>query len=160
MKKILGLISAIVAILLGSYFAMGWLTERTLKKTVNLVNQSNEFFVEFTQYNRGWFKSLATIKWRLRIPARITKNNQYQLGTIPSKDYNGSLPIEISHGPIIYNNSKVLFGFGEANIHFTLPKEYENYFNKIYSNKSTKPVLDLNVFSYDLFLHFLGKFFS
>ena len=146
MKKVLGIIVILAVVLFGSYFAMGLITEHTLKKTVNMVNQSNELFVEFLEYKRGWFKSQATINWRLRVPARITKNDQEQLVTIPAKEYKGSVPLNINHGPIIYANNKILFGLGDADIHLTLPEEYQEYFNKMYSDKSVMPILDLNVF--------------
>ena len=46
MKKLIGLVVIIAALVLGGYYGMGLVTERTLKKNVAIINQSNCLFVD------------------------------------------------------------------------------------------------------------------
>ena len=73
MKKLAGLIIILAVLILGGYYGMGVLTERTIKKNIEVINQSNGLFAQIEQYNRGWFSSDAKIKWRLHVPERWLK---------------------------------------------------------------------------------------
>lgn len=146
MKKFIGVVVILAAIFLGSYYGMGIVTERTLKKNLAMVNQSNGLYVDIEQYNRGWFKSVALLNWRLHIPARVEKNSDGQQVSIPEKDYNLQMPLTIAHGPVILANATVLFGLGYAYTDLNLPKVYAEQFDKQYSDASIKPRLNISVF--------------
>ena len=146
MKKFIGVVVILAAIFLGSYYGMGIVTERTLKKNLAMVNQSNGLYVDIEQYNRGWFKSVALLNWRLHIPARVEKNTDGQQVSIPEKDYSIQMPLTIAHGPVILANAKVLFGLGYAYTDLSLPQVYAEQFDKQYSDASIKPRLNISVF--------------
>ncbi len=152
MKKLTGLFIVLMALVLGSYYAMGWLTERALKKSIAIINQSNGVVLTILKDDRGWFTSHTDVKARIHIPTHMFKNDANQLVTFPEKEYELVLPMIIHHGPIIYTHHHFYFGFGFATLQASLPKEYSDYLDTVYTKDSTKPTLTLN-----LFVNYLGK---
>jgi uncharacterized protein YdgA (DUF945 family) len=146
MKKIVGLVVVLAAIILGSYYGMGVITERTLKKNLAIVNQSNGLVVRVTQYERHWFTSNAILDWNLHIPARNVKDANGQITAIPAKDYEIRMPLSISHGPVIFADSTVKFGLGYAKTDLDLPKEYTEELDKQYTADSVKPRINTSIF--------------
>lgn len=146
MKKLAGLIIILAVLILGGYYGMGVLTERTIKKNIEIVNQSSGLFAQIVHYNRGWFCSNAQIKWRVHIPERIVKSTDGKSQVIPAQDYNMEMPVKIHHGPIIYANRELRFGMGYAETVFAFPKQYDQKFAESFSQDSTKPQLDLSIF--------------
>ena len=146
MKKIIGLVVILAALVLGGYYGMGLITERTLKKTVEVVNQSNGIFVDVEQYNRGWFTSSAVLNWRLHIPERVVKGANGQSTTVAAEDYTIQMPLAIYHGPVIVADSAVQFGFGYAHSDLAMPQLYATKFDTTFTNESTKPRLTLSLF--------------
>lgn len=146
MKKIIGLVVVLAALVLGSYYGTGLVTERTIKKNIDVINQSNGLFAEIEQYNRGWFTSNAVLNWRLHLPPRMSKDEAGQPITIPAKDYAIKMPLTIYHGPIIVANDGVKFGLGYAHTDITMPPAYDEKFTNLFTPESTKPQLSLNLF--------------
>ncbi|HAT6957866.1 TPA: DUF945 family protein [Legionella pneumophila] len=146
MKKLTGLVIILAVLILGGYYGMGILTERTVKKTVEVINQSNGLFADIQQYKRGWFCSDALVKWRLHVPERVVKDDDGKLQTTPAQDYEMEMPIKIYHGPIIYANKQVRFGMGFAQTVFPFPEKYNQQFNELFSQDSEKPQLNLSIF--------------
>ncbi|HRD68893.1 MAG TPA: YdgA family protein [Legionella sp.] len=146
MKKLAGLVIILAVLILGAYYGMGIMTERTIKKNVEVINQSNGLYAEIEQYDRGWFNSDAQIKWRLHVPERVVKDANGTAQTVPAQDYNINMPIKIHHGPIIFANKSVRFGMGYAQTVIPMPAEYNQKFDSMFSNQSTKPQLDLSIF--------------
>jgi uncharacterized protein YdgA (DUF945 family) len=145
MKKVIGLVVILAALLLGGYYGMGVLTEKNLKKNLTVLNKSDEISVEIENYKRGWFESNAVLSWELVVPAKVIEKNGKRIFT-PSNKYYASMPLVIHHGPIIFQNQKLKFGLGYANSHIDLPKKYDEKFEELYSSGSIKPSLDLDVF--------------
>lgn len=146
MKKLTGLIIVLAVLILGGYYGMGILTERTIKKNIEVINQSNGLFADIQEYKRGWFSSDAKIKWRLHVPERVVNDANGQSQTVAAQDYNIEMPIVIHHGPIIFVNKNVRFGLGYAETAFPLPQQYEQQFNELFTKESVKPRLDLSIF--------------
>lgn len=146
MKKLAGLIIILAVLILGGYYGMGFLTERTIKKNIEVINQTNGLFANIEHYDRGWFSSNAQIKWRLHIPERIVKDANGNSQTIAAQDYKMDMPLKICHGPFIFCNNKLRFGVGYAETVFPFPEQYNQQFNAQFTKESTKPQLDLNIF--------------
>lgn len=146
MKKLIGLVVIVAALVLGGYYGMGLITERTLKRNVDVINQSSNLFVDIEEYDRGWFTSTATLNWRVHIPERVIKNSNGQSTTTPSQDHKIQMPLTIYHGPFIYTNSGVKFGLGYAESHLALPASYVEKFNNLYTSESIQPKLLLSMF--------------
>ena len=146
MKKLIGLVVIVAALVLGGYYGMGLVTESTLKRNVDVVNQSNGLFVDIEQYDRGWFTSTATLNWRLHIPERLVKDQNGQSTTVPAQDHKIQMPLIIYHGPIIYTGTGVRFGLGFASSELTLPPMYVQKFSNLFTSASEQPKLSLSVF--------------
>lgn len=146
MKKILGLVVIIAALVLGGYFGMGLITERTLKKNIEIVNQSTGFTVKIAQYDRHWFYSTAAVDVVVHVPEQTQENQDGKIEKIPAKDYTLNLPVNIIHGPIIYTGTGVVFGLGYAKSDLTLPKELVDKVSTYFAAQSTLPTLKLSVF--------------
>lgn len=145
MKKLVGFVVILAALVLGCYYGMGVLTERTLKKNIDVLNQSNGVTVVLKQYQRGWFTSNAMLDWTLTVPAREVQING-QTVSEPEQTFAAQMPLSIHHGPFIFANSKVTFGLGYANSRVLLPSMYDEKFNAMYTPESTKPSLELSIF--------------
>ncbi|WP_298626417.1 YdgA family protein [uncultured Legionella sp.] len=146
MKKLTGLITILAVLVLGGYYGMGVLTENTIKKNVEVINQSNGLFADIQQYNRGWFSSDAKIKWRLHVPERVVKDSDGQSQTVAAQDYQMEMPLVIHHGPFIFANNRLRFGMGYAETKFPFPEQYNQQFDEMFSKDSMKPQLDLSIF--------------
>jgi uncharacterized protein YdgA (DUF945 family) len=146
MKKLAGLIIILAVLVLGGYYGMGVLTERTIKQNVEVINQSNGLFADIEQYNRGWFSSDAKIKWRLHVPERVVKDADGKSQTVPAQDYQMEMPLVVHHGPFIFADNRVRFGMGYAQTEFPFPEQYNKQFDEMFSKDSMKPQLNLNIF--------------
>jgi uncharacterized protein YdgA (DUF945 family) len=146
MKKLAGLVIILAALILGGYYGMGILTEKTIKKNIKILEQSNGVRAEIQNYDRGLYSADALIKWNLHIPARQVTDANGSNQTIPAQDYTMSMPLKIYHGPIIYANGHLRFGLGYAESVFPFPHEYNAEFDSNFSSQSTKPQLNLSIF--------------
>ncbi|MFT4059021.1 MAG: YdgA family protein [Legionella sp.] len=146
MKKLAGLVIILAALLVGGYYGMGVLTEKTIKKNIEVMDQSNGLHAQIDKYDRGLFSSEAKINWQLHIPARVVTDANGQTQSIPSQDFKMDMPLTIHHGPIILTNHGVRFGLGYAESVFPFPKQYEDQFDATFSKESTKPQLDMSIF--------------
>jgi uncharacterized protein YdgA (DUF945 family) len=146
MKKLTGLIIILAVLILGGYYGMGVLTEKTIKKNIAVINQSNGLFAQIEQYSRSWFSSDAKIKWRLHVPERVVVGDDGKSQTVPAEDFQMVMPIKIYHGPFIYADSRLRFGMGYAETIFSLPEQYKQQFDALFSKESMKPQLDLSIF--------------
>ncbi|CAM4469296.1 MAG: hypothetical protein LEGION0403_FIIPPAGN_00266 [Legionella sp.] len=145
MKKLAGLIIILAALVIGGYYGMGILTEKTIRKNIEVIDQSNGLRAEIKQYNRGLFSSEAQIQWQLHIPEHVIDANG-AAQTVPAQDYSMEMPLTIHHGPVIIANNSVRFGLGYAEAVFPFPKQYVDQFNAAFTAESTKPQLDLSIF--------------
>lgn len=146
MKKLTGLVIILAVLVLGGYYGMGVITEKTIKRNIEVINQSNGLYAEIEQYNRGWFKSNAQIKWRMHVPERIVKDANGQSQTVAAQDYQMDMPVKIFHGPFIFTGKHVLFGMGYAESDIPFPEKYTEQFNTNFTTDSIKPKLDLSIF--------------
>lgn len=145
MKKLIGLVVILAVLILGGYYGTGLITERTIKRDVNLINQSEGLYLHILQYDRGWFTSTAKLSWRLHVPERLVKNQAGQTTTVPAQDYTLDMPLAIYHGPVIFADSSVKFGLGYAHSDLTIPPAYEAQFASLFTAESTKPELKLSI---------------
>lgn len=146
MKKLLGLVVILAALVLGGYYGMGVVTERTVKHNLDAVNKSNGLYVKIASYDRGWFSSLASLDWRLHVPERIVKTADGQTETVPAQDFEMQMPLTIYHGPVIFANNTIKFGLGYAHTDIPMPAKYNEQFTSIFTSDSTQPKLDLSMF--------------
>ncbi|TAL66155.1 MAG: DUF945 domain-containing protein [Legionella sp.] len=145
MKKLTGLIIILAVLVLGGYYGMGMVTEKTIKSNLAVINQSNELFADVQEYNRGWFCSNAKIKWRMHLPERVVSENG-QTTTIPAQDYQMEMPVKIYHGPFIFANKRIKFGMGYAISDIPFPEQYNKEFSDSFTNESVKPQVNLSIF--------------
>ncbi len=145
MKKIVGSVVTLAALVLGSYYGTGLVTERTLKKNMDRINQSSGLSVEMTSYHRGLFTSKAQLTWQLQTPERLIKTPDGKSTVEPSKTITIDMPIAIYHGPVIIAADGVHFGLGYASSQLTLPEDYKAKFAEYFSSESIIPTLDLNL---------------
>lgn len=146
MKKITGLVVILAALVLGGYYGMGLVTQRTLNRSVDLMNQSTGLSVTVVDYKRHWFSSTAALDVKVHIPEQVEANADGKLETIPAQDYSLAVPVDIIHGPIIYSKSGVLFGLGYAYSTLNLPKELAEKLSAQFAAQSTQPTFELSVF--------------
>ncbi|KTD33160.1 putative membrane protein YdgA-like protein [Legionella nautarum] len=146
MKKFTGLVIILVVLLLGSYYGMGYLTEKQVKEDLKTVNQSNGLTVNLEGYNRGWFTSKAILNWGLHIPAHVVSSADGQSETVAAQDFQMKMPLTIHHGPVIFADKSVKFGLGYAHTELLLPEKFAQQFNNAFSSESTQPKLDLSLF--------------
>jgi uncharacterized protein YdgA (DUF945 family) len=146
MKKIIGLVVIAAALVLGSIYGMGLVTERTLKRSIDIVNQSTGISVDVVEYHRRLLESSAVMDVKIHLPERFETNADGKMETIPAQNYTLNVPVKINHGPIIYSGSNILFGFGYAQSTLTLPKELVEKFSSHFTEQSTQPQLQLSVF--------------
>lgn len=133
MKKLLGFVILVAALILGSYFGMGLLTERAIKKNIDVLNQTSGVNVQLESYHRGLFRSDAMLIWKL-IPNAENTNTARPVVL--------HVPLNIDHGPIIFSGGRILFGLGHAESTVMLP--VENI--KSLAANSVKPSLHLSIF--------------
>lgn len=146
MKKFAGLVIILAVLILGGYYGMGVLTEKSIRKTIEVIDQSNGLYADIEHYHRGMFDSEAKIKWRLHVPERIVTDANGQSQTLPAQDYRTEMPLIIHHGPVIVANNHIRFGLGYAEAVFPFPPQYNDQFNAQFTQDSIKPQLDLSIF--------------
>ena len=152
MKKLAGLVIILAVLILGGYYGMGVLTERTIKQNIAIINQNNGLLVDIEQYNRSLFCANALVRWRINVPERIVKDDNGNSKTVPGQSYQMEMPIKIYHGPIIFSKDQVRFGIGYAETALVLPEKYSKQFDEQFTKASIKPQLDLSIFV-NYFLH-------
>lgn len=145
MKRITGLVIILVVLFLGSYYGVGFITERTVKNNLNIVNQSNGVYAEVVNYNRGWFESHALLNWNVHVPARVIKSANGQTETIPAQDYPLAMPLTIYHGPVIFSDRGMKFGLGYAHAKLNLPTKVVKQFTSTFTKESTQPEMDITL---------------
>lgn len=147
MKKLAGLVIILAVFILGGYYGMGVLTEGTIKKNIDVVNQSqSRVFLEVEQYRRGWFTSDAIMKWRLHFPERVITSAGAPTQTLAARDYQMEMPVVIHHGPFIFANHGIRFGLGYMDTVLTLPEPYKQKFEEDFAKDSTMPTFNLSIF--------------
>lgn len=146
MKKLVGFIILIGALLLASYYITGLVTEHTFRKSLDIINQSNGISAKINKYNLGWYKSTAIVNISMHIPERVVKNSDGQSMVIAEKDEHIDVPLSIYHGPILYADSKIWFGLGYIHSNVLLPELYSADFDKLFTKESKKPNLIVSAF--------------
>lgn len=146
MKKLIGLVVILAALVLGGCYVAGIITERTVKHNLIMINKSNGLYVNLVEYHRGWFTSKAILDWRLHVPEHNIKTAEGTTDVIPPQDYEMNMPLNIHHGPVIVANKSVKFGLGYASTNIIVPDQYKEKFNTKFTSDSTQPHLNLNLF--------------
>jgi uncharacterized protein YdgA (DUF945 family) len=146
MKKLLGFLCLIVILVLGSLYGMGILTERTLQKNVAEVNASSAIVLNIKKYERGLYQSSAVVDMKFKIPGYSFVDDNSNEVSVPGRYYDISLPLNIEHGPVLFEHRPMLFGFGLIESHVVIPDEYTQKFNITYDALAKKPELDLSLF--------------
>lgn len=146
MKKLTGLIVLVLVLTLGGYYAMGVVTERTVKKNLDVINQANGLTADVIEYKRGWFTSNALLSWRLHVPERVVKSTTGQIQTQPAQDYQMQMPLKVYHGPIIFSDRGVKFGLGYAHTDLNLPVNVAKQFKTVFTDASVAPEISMNLF--------------
>ncbi|STX30026.1 putative membrane protein YdgA-like protein [Legionella beliardensis] len=146
MRKLVVLVVVLVILVLGGYYAMGAVTERTIKHNIATINRTNGVNAQVVKYDRGWFKSNALLHWLIQIPERQVKDANGQVQTVPAQNITLNMPLKIYHGPIIFANNTVRFGMGYGSTDILLPDQYQQQFNDYFTNGSTQPKLNLSMF--------------
>ena len=146
MKKITGLVIILAVLILGGYYGMGVITERTLKNNLAIVNQSNGLYAEVVSYNRGWFESQALLNWSVHVPARLVRSANGQMESAPAQDYRIAMPLNIYHGPIIFADNGIQMGLGYAHTDLVLPSNLLQQFNAYFTKESTEPKMKVSLF--------------
>lgn len=144
MKKIMGLVVIIAALVLGGYYGTGLVTERTLKRNINSINDTSGLYVEIKTYDRGWFTSTAAFNVLLQVPERIIKKDGQSV-TVPAQNYNLDIPMTIYHGPMMFTRHGLHFGLGYASSQVSMPQPFASQFESMFTSNSTKPQLDIRV---------------
>ncbi len=146
MKKVIGSVTSLAALVLLSYYGTGFITERTIKKNLTLLDQANGLSAEITDYHRGLFSSKVNLSWTLLTPERFVKSTDDRVSILPAKTYTFDMPVVIHHGPVIYANQGVKFGLAYANSEVSIPKAYQSEFTENFTSESVMPKLDLAFF--------------
>lgn len=146
MKKIMGLLVILAVLALGGYYGMGLVTERTLKRNIEAVNQTSGLLVNLKHYNRHWFGSDAAVDVRIHVAERVIQDDAGKSVTVAAENYTLDVPVMIEHGPLMMTGTGVLFGLGYAQSHLNLPKEWVEKFSTMFAPESTRPELNLSVF--------------
>lgn len=152
MKKTLGIIALLIALLLAGYFATGLITEHTLKSNLKTLNQANGFSVDLVGYHRGFFSSKADVTWHMQMPQQSTQDDTGHAVVVPPKVYSFDMPLVIYHGPILFESKQIRFGLGAAHGELALPDAFSKEFEENFSAPSTRPTLKLK-----LFVNYLNK---
>lgn len=154
MKKIIGLVVILAALVLGGYYALGYVTERTIKKNIGVMNQSNGLSVDITQYHRHWFTSEAVANIQIHVAEHVIENAEGKPTTIAAQVYPLSIPVTIYHGPMSYTRSGLVFGIGYAEGHLNLPEGMIEKYTMPLDSKSTRP--EVNFSAHVSYLNKLG----
>lgn len=145
MKRIVAYLLVLIILLLGTYYAMGYLTEKKIKQDLAIVNQSNGLAVDLRSYQRGLFTSKVNFDLHFRPPKKLVQP-QSTSPLVQPTDLKIQLPVTIYHGPIIFAKKGIKFGLGYAYTDLDFPQEYNNQFNELFTSESIKPHLILSLF--------------
>lgn len=146
MKKIIGVVVVLAALVAVSYFGMGILTEHTIREDASVVNQTNNgLMVNVADYKRGWFKSETQLNWNLHVPERTITDSNGTASTLPAQDLHWQMPMVIYHGPVIFHHG-VHFGLGYGRSVINLPADLQAKFRETFTADSVEPKLDLSWF--------------
>lgn len=145
MKKILALSVLLLGLILALYYGTGVVTERSLKKNLTSMQDSNKYKIKLVNYKRGFFNSRAVINLEILSPAKVLEKDGKKIFK-PANTYFVSMPLEIYHGPIILVGANIKFGLGYAESRVFIPGNYIKNFDSKYTKDSTRPELNLNVF--------------
>ncbi len=146
MKKLTGLVVILAVLILGGYYGMGYMTETSVKRTVDNLGQVNGLSADLQAYDRGWFTSKALINWKLHVPERVAKQPDGQSKTVPAQDYKIQMPLTVYHGPIIFSPTGVHFGSGYAHTDLKLPQEYSKQLDTMFAAESGEPKLAMSLY--------------
>jgi len=146
MKKILGIVVLLILVVLGGYFTTGLVTERTLKKNLIALNQSNGLSAELAEYKRGLFTSKASLTWQMQVPEKVSKDADGKSIVVPPRHYTFDMPLVVYHGPVMLQKRKWRFGLGAATGELSLPEAYMSEFSERFTEQSTEPKLFISFF--------------
>ncbi len=112
MKKWAGVLIIILAMIFLSYFTTGVLVKRTLNKNFDAFHDTSIMSVHLDKYQRGWFSSQALLTVKMHIPEQKTTDKNGVVSVSPPFDLDLSYPLTINHGPFIFTDAGIRFGFG------------------------------------------------
>jgi uncharacterized protein YdgA (DUF945 family) len=143
MKKLMSVLVLLFTLILGSYYFMGWGTERVLRNNLAIMNHNHGNIIELKTYSRGWFTSDALIKWVVKVPEPATFRIPHSL-LMSDRVYVTEIPLHIFHGPIAWPKHKFRFGLGYVESRVLIPTLYDREYNSVFDkNHSVKPVLKI-----------------
>lgn len=145
MKKLVGLIIIILILLLAGYYGTGLMTEKTLKRDITVINQSNGLQANIINYDRGWFTSKAKLDLKVSFPERVQKDDAGNMQVVPAQEYTVDIPLNIYHGPVMFAPDGMHFGLGYAKTSLDLPKELKGQIENTFKESSSYPKLNLSV---------------
>jgi uncharacterized protein YdgA (DUF945 family) len=132
MKKLAGFIVILAVFVLGAYYAMGFVVQRTLDKHVKAITPNPYYTVTLDKYERGWFCSRGVLGMKINLPAQNNLLANGQTQTHPKMDIQLNLPIRVSHGPFIFGKTGLRFGIAQVT---TQPETHYGFFVN-YLNRS------------------------
>lgn len=153
MKKIVGLAVILLVLVLGSYYGMGYLTEKKIKENIHFMNRSKDLSASVLEYKRGWFTSSAVLNWHVHVVQQGGQNTNPPSQLLSAKDYDVKVPVKIYHGPVVFHPRGVQFGLGYAHVRLIFPKKYlQEQFNASLVKVSVEPQAVI-----DFFINYLGN---
>ena len=145
MKKVVAVSVVLIALLIGSYYATGILTERNLKQNIASIQDSNKLKIRVANYRRGFFKSEVILNVEVISSSKVIQQGDQKIFR-PSNTYFTTVPLRIYHGPIIFAGLFPKFGLGYAKTNIAFPGHYMRNFDNKYTKDSVRPELQLDVF--------------
>lgn len=146
MRKWLYFLSAIiiVGLLSAAYYVTGVRAEKEFNSFLKTANTLPNLKVSAENYHRGWLKSTVHLHVILnRPPQAYTQDGTPQ--TLPAQNVSFSFDMNVYHGPVIFADSRVMFGLGFAQATVPLPDEILSQFNELFSSNSTKPTFNISL---------------
>lgn len=125
MKKLAGLIVSLAVLVLGAYYAMGFVAQRDLEKHVQAITPNPYYTVTLDKYDRGWFCSHAVLGMKIKLPEQNNMLANGQTQTHPKMDIQLNLPISVTHGPFIFGRNGLRFGIAQVS---TQPETHYGFF--------------------------------
>lgn len=136
MKKLIGIVVALGLLIVGTYYGMGWFTERSFRQVVQNIRVAKGAQLQLIKYNRGVFHSKALVNWTLTVPASDDQ---------PQTTYIVPIPLTIEHGPMMVGKQGVHFGLGYASAQLVIPEQYLTQMNTTFGANSIFPILRLSL---------------
>ncbi len=146
MKKLAGIVVILAALILGSYYVMGYLTQRKITESLKGINLTNDLSVSLVDYQLGWFTSDVSFNWQLSLPGYSLTTEDGQRKDIAGENYQLPMPVTVYHGPVIFSDKGVKFGLGYAHTKLALPAHALKTFNDLFTAESIQPSLALTFF--------------